>query len=402
MALVYGITDQGVQVPRVADWLAFMRQEFEGEVNETVDFDGASKSIGLILAIAATGLGEVSQATQLIASQNDRNAARGIAVDNLGSYTLTPRLNATRSLVTITCTGTNGTAIAQGKQVRDNVTGEVWRSRADATITGGSVDVEFEAVNLGPITAAPGDITEIRTAVSGWTGAINNASAIPGRARETDNQYNIRQITDLARDSANTALSVRANLLTIGNTDDSESGTAVQAVAIIENDLPETQTVEGVSLPRNSVAAYIYPQSVDTTYRSEIAEKLWRFVTSGTTLVGTETATVIDAAGREKTVKWNWVAAEPVNITVNATVFPGGNTADVQARIEQAITDYFASLAVGQDVSRLDLIGDISDLNKPTPIIKTSTLLINGSGINDAEITILQRAITGTVTVNVT
>jgi len=394
----YEITDQGISVPRVADWIDFMRQSFESDINETVDWDGASKAIGMVIAITATGLGEVAQATQLGFSQNDRNAVKGSSLDNLGSYTLTPRLQATRSLVTLTCAGTNGTAIAAGKQVRDTVTRQVWRSRADAVISGGSVDIEFEAIDLGNISAAPGNVTEIRTAVVGWTSATNAASAIPGRNRETDAQYNARQVGDLARDSANTVLSIRANLLRVGENRD----LAVQAVAIIENDLPEPQTVEGVLLPKNSVAVYVYPESVDATYQTDIATILWRHVTSGVFQFGSQTATVLDVSGREKTVRWNWVDPLAVNVSVSAVVQPGVTTADAEARIEAAIAEFFAELNVGEDVSRLKLLGRLADLNKPTSILRSLTLLINSSATADAPVTIVQRAISGTVTVTAT
>lgn len=389
---VFGITDQGIVVPRVSDWLKFIREEVESEVNETIDWDGASKSIGMIVAIMAAGLGEVSQATQLAFSQNDRNAVRGVSVDNLGSYTLTPRLQPTRSTVVLTCTGTTGTNIPAGRQVRDTVTGEVWRSRADATISGSTL-IEFEAVNVGSVSAAPGSVTDIRTAVAGWASATNVSSAIPGRDRELDVAYNLRQVTDLARDSANTALSIRANLLRIDN---------VQAVAIIENDQPEPQTVEGILLPKNSVNIFVYPSSIDETYRSAVATVVWRFATSGIYQNGAETAQVIDAAGASKTVRWDWVSALAVNVTIAAVVYPGVSTGDTEANLAVAVAAHFSALNVGEDVSRLDLLGIISDQNKQVNTIKSATLLINGNAVSDQEVTIVQRAIQGTITITAT
>jgi len=390
---VFKITDQGILVPRVADWLDYIRQEVEADVNETIDWDGASKAVGMLAAIMATGLGEVSQVTQLAFSQNDRNAVRAASLDNLGSCTLTSRLTATRSLVVLVCTGVDGTGIAAGKQVRDSVTGEVWRSRADATIAGGSVSVEFEAVNLGAISAAPGNVSDIRSAVAGWTSASNPNSAIPGRNRENDAAYNLRQIADLSRDGANTALSIRANLLRVDD---------VQAVAVIENDLPEPNVVEGILLPKNSVGVYVYPQSSDVSYQEQIAGILWRYATSGIYQDGNVTANVLDASGTPKAVRWSWVAAEAVSITVIASLFPGVSSPDTEARIEGKINEYFSDLNVGQDVSRLELLGVIARLNQPTPLIRTVALLINASSSGDAAIDVTERAIPGAITVTAT
>lgn len=387
---VYGITDVGVNVPRVSDYLKFIRDQVDTEVNETIDWDGAASRYGQLVAIMAAGLGETAQALQLNFSQNDRNAAKGRAVDNLGSYVLTPRNDSTRSTVILTLTGTAGTPIAKGKQARD-VNRNVWRSTADATIGGGgTVDVEFEAVERGQITASPGQINEVYTAVSGWTSVVNADSAIPGRNRELDAAYNERQITSLAQDSANSVLSIRANLLKVDK---------VQAVALIENDSPETATVEGVVMSKHSVGAYIYPELADTDYLEGIAEVLWRRITSGVTQLGGQSATVVGGDGKTKTVRWDWVDPEPVNVTIAATVFSGIDTADVEARILKLLQDYFDALAVGQDVSRLSVLGLINTLNAISPTVKSAVLTINGSGSADAAITILQRAIPGTLNV---
>lgn len=381
---IFGITENGISIPRLADFKTEMQRRFEVEADEVgnIDWDGASRPLGMAFGIFAAMLSDCAQALQLAFTTNDLNSAYGMFLENIGSYSLTARKRETKSRVIITLGGTAGTVVTNA-EVRD-AAGNDWASVGSATIPG---DLEFAAKVPGRILAPPGTVTEIRTPITGWATATNAAAAIPGLNRQNDPEYRQSIVAGLAKNGANSLLSVRANLLDIVD---------VQAVAAIDNPEPDPAVVNGIALPKNSMAFFVYPESADVDYRAAIAEIIWRFNTSGAKPFGNVSATVIAEDGFEKTVYWSWVDAEPVNISLALTLATGVSGPAIKAEVEAAIDEYFEGLTVGEPVSRLDIFGLLADFK---PRVTAAILFINGSSTQDAEITLTQRAIPGTISI---
>lgn len=124
--------------------------------------------------------------------------AWGEYLDEHGVTVDLPRKDAVNATGTVTFTGTNGTAIPTGTQVSAPPTDPdadalVYESTTPGMISGGSVDVEVEALEPGFAGNSPGgSVTFLESGISG-VASVTNALAMSGGADvETDDRYRER------------------------------------------------------------------------------------------------------------------------------------------------------------------------------------------------------------------
>lgn len=361
---------------------------------------------GQIKVLIADGLAETWELLQAISAAFDTGQAENAALDALAALTGTIRNEATNSVTTLRCFGDYGTALPVGRIVRHATTldkfsstvagtmllpitnwsaltayavGDVvsvfatqriyWCTTAgtsDASAPTGEtdsvtdnsvvwrylgrglhyVDVEVQAIETGPIGAAAGTLTDIRTPVSGWNAAINLADVTAGSNIESDPALRARRDAELAGQSSSSPDGIYAAVSRVnaGSTDPSHQPPT--AVRVFYND---TDYTDADGLP---------PHSVEVLVRGgtdqDIAEAVFASVAAGTRTYGNQTSTVVDSEGVSQTVRWS--RPEEVEIYVDMTIkfdaaaWPtGSETLIAQAAISALLTQV-ETFPIAQDV----------------------------------------------------
>jgi uncharacterized phage protein gp47/JayE len=270
-----------------------------------------------------------------IVASEDPDSAEGVQQDNLNRLRGAIRNPARNSTTIVTCSGTNGTNIPAASIVAIPNGGARWLTDTTITIGASPTDVAVTAENTGPIEAAIGSITEIVTAIAGWTGVTNAAAAIVGEDVESDADYRIRSEQTSTGTTTEEAIYTR-----LSEQDD------IDAVVVVSNRGDDT---DAYGTPGHTLWAVVYPNTAD---QQNIAETIWGAAgaPAGIGMRGARSATVTDDNGYEQQIKWDWATAVDVWISIVGTKdsdYPAGGDDLVEAAVEA----YFATVRVGADVN---------------------------------------------------
>jgi len=298
-----------------------------------------------------------------LANQINPNLAGGVFLDAIMSLT-NPygRLPALQSVVYATITGTPGTVIPAGSIVAETGSGDLNQFYTLTQLTipanGVATGVQFNSVVYGPIPCAVNALTDIVTAVLGWTTVTNSAAATVGRTLQSDLDARQYRLNTLATQGASTAQAITAEILRT---------TSASSVTLLENIANTTQTIDGVSMVAKSVYVCVNDSVVaDQGTTSEVAA-----VITGTPAVvqtGTLTANSVTVTGLTDTTLFavgagiqgtgialgTRVATKPsstsITMTIAATasgaeslsfciVVPGGSQASSNGYVFQTLGD---------------------------------------------------------------
>lgn len=369
----FGLTGTGLRLPRSSDWLGIIRDSFEVAVQEgPIDWSRQSV-LGPLSVMMAERLGSCSEMLQAVYDARSVNNANGVQLDDLAQLSLTERAEATHSEAILTLTSTttsttdvfveSGTLFAGGGADRR----ARWRSVEDATVpaSGGSTTVVVEAIDEGPVAAAALDIVKILTPVEGLAACSNAAEAVLGRAIESDASMRRRIAEAPFRAGRGTVKSLVERVRAL---------TFVVAAQVVQNDTDDPVTIGAIALPGHTKAVIVYPSTLTTAEQQELAATLFDAGVDGIRLVGTGHAEVTFGASTFD-VRWNYASADPITAEVTLTLYPGVESADVIAPVEEIVTTYFAELLPGDDVERDELICRIRD---NVPGVKSSAVLLAG------------------------
>jgi hypothetical protein len=297
---------------------------------------------GMLIDSVAPGVSDTDDLLSKVYQDWDPDSADGVGLDNAATFVGITRQAATRSFGQVTLGGTPGTIIPALS--RSTVPGgKAVRIKADAEIEpGGTVIVDGEAVEAGPISFTAGSITEIVDSVSGWTSVTNAFDWTDGSAEETDSELRARRARSLSAGGSSTDSAIRARLEDLDD---------VEAAAVISN---RTELTDAYGIPPHGCWIIIDPSSVDPEI---IAATIWgpAGFPSGISPYGAQQGTITDERGYAQVVKWDW--ATEVRIWITATLtknasYPAGG----DALVAQSIVNW------GQ--SSLNLAGAV----EPQPI----------------------------------
>lgn len=368
------LTATGYTALRAADFIDTIRTAYETELTalglpSDVDWE-RDVVLGILTAIMGVQLGNLSEATQALYDAFDPNNAVGVQLDSLSAIVGVTRLPASASSATVTLTGTPGTIITAGSQVRGgsgDYTSAVWETADPFTIGGGgTVSGEVFAVLDGPTTATSATITEIVTPIAGWTAVTNPAAAAVGNAQETDAELRVRRAESLQISAGRSIAALRASLLTLDG---------VLGVLVIDNPTDATVTTGSLVLAPHSVSVVVYPNTLTSTQAEAVAQAIYDQLSAGIESNGTDE--VFDVQGTDgsvKVIRFDYAGSTTVNVVATLVLDTGYVLADVQTAVEEAIEAYFDALVVGQSARRLELFGAIDDI---TGIVGL-TLTMNG------------------------
>lgn len=328
-------SDTGLLVPAEADIVAGLWADFRAAFGSGLNDSPASPQGQLVTSLAAM-IGATNDLLLSIVNQVDPAFASGRMQDAIARIYYLARKGPLPTTVDATCTGSVGTLIPQGSLALA-ADGTIYQSVSDATIaSGGSVTVEFQAIEDGPISCPAGTLTKIYRAVAGWDAVTNPADGVVGRDTETRAAFEARRAGSVAINGLGILPSIRAAITNVPDVIDAY---------VTENETGTTKAIGSVTLPANSV--YV---AVQGGADADVARAIWQKKSPGCAYYGDTTVTVKDTSSGYDVpypsydVKFQRPSALPIYFAVELT-----NNGLVPASVETLVRNAIVAAFNGDD-----------------------------------------------------
>jgi len=367
MPLELGLSDAGLQVPRLADYLEEIRDSYRADTGIDVDWD-SDLVLGVLTAIMAKLLDQQAEALQAVWDGFGVNQATGVQLSNIALLSGVARKKATRSQAVLTLIGDPGTVIAEGKLVEGGgLDGRSrWEISEDVTLDGaGEGEVIGIAVESGRTVALAGEIDAIVTPVTGWDSVGNPGNASIGLDAESDADLRVRRQQSIQLSGGIGIGALRAKILDLD---------FIESCSVIDNPDNDPQIVEEISLPAHSYLIIILPATLTAGQKTELAQLIYSSVGVASRSAGTsEVVTLTGADGFNKSISWDYAVEVEANLEINLTMSIGYSIADAGVVLRALVEDYIGTITIGQPLLQLRIaalaatipgvIGMVADVN---------------------------------------
>lgn len=385
MANFQYINETGVIVPDTATTRAEVEAEFRAVFGSDMPLDPSTPQGGLVTLLTEQRDGVVRNNAEL-ANQINPDLAGGVFLSALWRFTGGQRRAGSFSrLLGVGLAGQPNTLIPAGSIAVASSTGKQFATVSPVLIgLDGSVTVDFQAVETGPINVPIGGLDSIASGVLGWETVNNPAPAIPGKLVEGDIPSRLRRRQTLALQTISSTEAIISELY---------ATEGVESLSFRENVASTTQTIDGISMKPHSIYA-----CVDGGSDADVAEALMREKTDGAGYNGGVTVNVVQPFSNQ-IIPVQFARPTEFQVFVRFTVKAG--PLDVQNIIPDAIIAYRdgeipgdRGFTVGTSVSPFELAGAVHQV-EPS-IFVTKVELSTDSGVtwssNTVPVTISQVA----------
>ncbi len=340
-----GLSAAGFERKRLTDIKAGIEGRLKLAFGENIDLAPQS-GFGQFVGSEAEAISDQWENQENTYNSQYPSTAQGNQLSNVVMYNGIERQDATKSTVTGTITGTEGTIIPEGSKASVVSTGLVFVTLSEVIIPGsGTVDVQMEAEETGPIEASAGTLTVIETPIFGWTGITNTAEATIGRDEETDAELRIRRELSTQALGQNLVDALFGQLLNIDGVEDA---------IVVSN---------GTDAPVGGIPAHQFLTSILGGIDADIADAIWINTPQGILSFGATTVEITDSQGFPQDVKFTRPDDVDIyfkiDITVNTDEFPGTGEADIQAAVAAYGT---ANFKISDDVIRTEFYTPINTI----------------------------------------
>lgn len=332
----YGMTEAGFVLPTFEQLKAEREDLYRAAFGESINLQPDSV-FGILVAIETEReLQNYLEMADVYSSAYP--SAIGVSLDRVCEITGVERLLPSKSTAPGLCTGTPGTIIPIGRIVRVDSTQARFQTLSEVTIGGGgTIAVNIEAIDDGPVPATTLDTYTIETPVSGWTLFAVTTDAELGRLEETDSELRVRREEQLRALGSGSVEAIAARLREVED---------VTGVAI------ENNPTDGVV---NGVAAHGFRAVVQGGADADIRQCIYDNMPATAATTGAVTGTVVDSFGNNVTINFSRPTTQNVYCNVtgtkNASLYP----ADGDAQITAIVAAYSSELDVGDDVMYLEI-----------------------------------------------
>lgn len=227
--------------------------------------------------------------------------------------------------------------------------------------------VAAQATVAGATAAPASSLTIIESAVVGWDSVNNALDAVIGTDIESDPDFKLRRLQELAIVGRATPNAVVSKILEID---------AVTAVVLFEND---DEITDARDIPAKSLLIVVQGGA-----DQDIGDEIWDVVAAGIKTIGGVDVTVVDNQGDSHTVKFSRPTEVDIYVEVTLTtnaLFP----TDGLQQVEDAILAYGLTLQIGQDVivnpKLICAFATISGITDSAIRISTAVLPTVGSSV---------------------
>ena len=294
-------------------WVSKSAAEFAADIEADLraspafgpDVDTSGESVlGQLVGVIASHLASVHEAAGVVYASRDPRAASFAGLDVVCSLTGTTREPAAKGSVTLTVNLAAGVTLPAGQVAHvEGQPGNRWVTTAAAVNGGGSaadVAVAAEAETAGPQAANAGTITVIATPYAGWNGVSNGADAEPGDAAEADVVLRARREREITAGGTSPLDAIRAAVA------------AAPGVSSVSADMNTGDAPD----PVRGLAGHSVRCVVQGGTDAAVAAALWASVAAGIATQGATAATVTDASGAPRVVRFSRPSTVRVYMTV--------------------------------------------------------------------------------------
>ncbi|VVE79424.1 baseplate J/gp47 family protein [Pandoraea sputorum] len=320
----------GIHAPTYADVLDYLQTQYRAIFGQDTYLEPDSKD-GQFLAVIASAINDGNSVSIAIYNSFSPATAQFAALSSNVKINGIGRQAASYSTDDVLLVGQAGTTITNGLVQDSNQIN--WALPATVTIPpSGQITVTATCTKIGAIAAAAGTITKIMTPTLGWQTVTNPSDAAPGAPVESDAALRARQKTSTAIPS----LTVFDG--TIGSV---ANVPGVTRYAGYENDTNATDTN---GLPPHTISLVVEGGDATAIANAIAAKKGPGGGTYGSTAI-----TVNDVYGRPIVIRFYRPTPQAITAVVQFNALAGFTTAISQS-VQQAISDYINSVAIGGGV----------------------------------------------------
>lgn len=314
MAIVFN-PETGLTVESAADVLAQIEADwqnaFSGGGLPALNVDPATPAGQLIATEAALVQAKDSEIL-FLANMFNPETAEGRWQDALAKIYFLTRKTAEPTVVDCVCTGLYNTTIPAGSIVQSD-DGHQLRSIDAATIpSSGTVTVEFETVETGPIEIAANSVNKIITVIPGWDTVTNAAAGVLGRDAETQTEFETRRYNSVATNAHGSVSAIQGAISGVDGVLDCK---------VLENSTDNAMTILGVSVNPHSICACVF--GGDGT---DIAEAIYRKKDAGCGTTGTTTVSYVDPDFNNSVYTYSILRPIVVDVKMAVTIKNTGST----------------------------------------------------------------------------
>jgi uncharacterized phage protein gp47/JayE len=375
------ITAAGLSLPAFNDIQQALLDAFQTAYGSTTYQGNDEADLQWITAVALK-LFDNMNLCQLDYNSRSPQTAIGVALDVICKINGIARLQASPSTASLTLVGNPGTPISNG--VIQDINGILWSLPSIVTIgSGGTVMVQAICQQAGIITAIANTITTpVGGFTAGWTSVTNPSSAIVGTPTESDSRFRARQAISTAAPS-NTRLA--------GTIADVEAVPGVTRTNILENQLSVTDSFGNES---HSITCVV-EGGADLAVATAIFEN--RGIGPNTQGATVPTITIVDitdpVSGNVTPIGFIRPSYVTIYIVVNVHGLTSAFNTATQTAIISALTNYLASLEIGEEVTQSALYGAalavMPNLSQPIFSIKGMFLGLTSAPTTTADLSLL-------------
>lgn len=321
------ISSAGITAPAYSDILDFLKSKYQAIYGADTYLEDDSQD-GQLLAIFASSINDANAVAISVYNAFSPSTAQGANLSSVVKINGIARAVPSASTVDVTIVGVVGTTITNGV-VQD--TNQVkWDLPATVTIPpAGQITVTATCETTGAVSAAAGTVTTIATPTRGWQTVTNASAAAMGNPVEEDADLRVRQSSSTALPSLTVLDGIIGAVKAI---------TGVTRVAAYEND---TNVTDSNGLPPHVISLVV--EGGDAT---AIANAIAAKKTPGGGTCGTTQVVVTDVYGIPHPINFFRPTPQAITAVVNLKALAGYSTA-VGTRVQQAISDYVNSVAIG-------------------------------------------------------
>lgn len=373
----------GITAPTYPEIVAYLTGIYQSIYGMDV-YLGNDSQDGQLLASFARAIADCNASVVAAYNSFSPATAQGAGLSSVVKINGLRRLAASYSTALLTITGVAGTVIGNG--VAKDVNGVFWDLPPTVTIpVSGSIDVAATAEVLGATSAGAHTITAIQTPVFGWQSVDNAAAATQGQPVESDAALRVRQ----------------------ANSVELPSETIFDGIWSLIETVPGVTRVRGyenntAAPDANGVAAYSLAFVVEGGAAVDVETAIASKIPPGIPTYGTTTATLTDAFGSTRVIKFSVATPAVVHVALTVKQLPGYSAA-VGLEIQNNILAYINSLPVGTNVSYTAMfLAAYQALQKypGTYGINALTLSKNAGGFSAADVAVAWNEVPTNVVAN--
>lgn len=328
------VTEKGYIRPTFDDLLKHRIDQAKELFGDDIDTSNSSP-LGKFIRLSVQDLAEAYEAQEIIYYSRFPHTAVGQNLDRLMPFAGITRNSATRAEHEIEFTGDASYEVPVGFLV-GTTSGETFYLANNVVLDENGVGTGLvQCTELGEIgNVSDGEITQIINPDASVHKITHKGIVMIGKETETDAELRERFSVAIEGSGSGTLASIRGAVMRVNG---------VNSCIVIENDGDET---DSDGRPPHSFEVLVYASE---TLDQQIAEAIFSKKPLGIKSFGKVSATVVDASGDQKEVKFSRVSEVPIYINVGVAVDASFEIDGVE-QIQNILSDYINYSDNGEDV----------------------------------------------------